>query len=505
MSFSDFLAILGAVGLAAMLDVAVRPHHKKVFSEWLGRLASRAGKIGYGGSAFLDKIFGKSVLSFRSIPRYALISFLSIAASYIFAVLSSPSDVQPAITIFPDGITFLNIAIVATCLVFAVIGDVVSYAQTRLFVREIDKSKSVVITIGLVFSDVIVSLSIFFVTFTFARLVCVLFVLGVEPEQNMTHTDVFAPELLRGALSEAGVELGADGAPASKFAILLANGKTESQLALLSQDVKRRLVVQFDRPDALDEVKFVSTRRCPVGRDAALSGAIAAKNSQDLFRSVMAEQAQKRAIVVDVDKIVDQMGVAFYDAVGGVKDGKCSIEVTEIKASQTAAAFVASAGPYNAWVAAFERTLFDAYSVVGFKLAPYVNFDPYSSAPAYGNSLKTQVQNSFLGAFSIDADRAKLSTYFNDPIEAPKGKVNVPFSPMVASALTTSIFLALYLLSLGAAGVRANTVAMIGKFAPAFDTEKAVFTTLAVAVIFTLIFIYSVFWVGQVAWKFLVG
>jgi len=97
-----------------MLDVAVRPAQKQAFSAWLGRLASRAGKIGYGGSAFLDKVFGKPVFSLKAVPRYALISLCSIALSYAFAVLSSPPHVQPFITIFPEGMTALSATILTS-------------------------------------------------------------------------------------------------------------------------------------------------------------------------------------------------------------------------------------------------------------------------------------------------------------------------------------------------------------------------------------------------------
>ncbi|MHC3125968.1 hypothetical protein OB03_01065 [Brevundimonas sp. GN22] len=505
MGFSDLLAILGAVGLAAMLDVAVRPAQKQAFSAWLGRLASRAGKIGYGGSAFLDKVFGKPVFSLKAVPRYALISLCSIALSYTFAVLSSPPHVQPLITMFPDGMTALSATILAICFIAAIIGDIFSYAQTRLFVRTIDRSRNSVVTAGLVPADIIVSLAIFFTTFTIARLLCVLAVLSVEPTQKLTHTETFAPGLLTAALAEAEVEIGSDAPPISRFAILIANGKTEAQLRLVSQDVRRNLARQFSRPDALETVSYSSKRHCPAGREALLAGAEATKNSQDLFRSVMAEQAQRRPITVDVDRIVGQMGTAFYAAVGRAAEDQCLLEITEIKASQTAAAFIGSAGPFNALNAAFERTLFDAYSVVGFKLAPYVSFDPYSSAPAYAASLKTQVQNSFLGAFPIDTDRAMLSQYFDDEIAAPEGKLNVPFSPMVASALTTSAFLILYLLSLGIAGLRASAVALMQKVAPAFDTERAVFTTLTVAVLAALISLGTVVWLSQALWRLLLG
>lgn len=505
MGFSDLLAILGAVGLAAMLDVAIRPAQKQAFSAWLGRLASRAGKIGYGGSAFLDKIFGKPVFSLKAVPRYALISLCSIALSYAFAVLSSPPDVQPFITMLPDGMTPLNATILAICFIAAIIGDIFSYAQTRLFVRTIDRSRSPVVTAGLVPADIIISLAIFFTTFTIARLLCVLAVLSVEPTQKLTHTETFAPGLLTAALAEAEVEIGTDPPPISKFAILIANGKTEAQLRLVSQDMRRNLARQFSRPDALETVSYSSKRHCPTGREALLAGAEATKNSQDLFRSVMAEQAQRRPLTVDVDRIAGQMRTTFYSAAGSAAEDQCLIEITEIKASQTAAAFIGSAGPFNALNAAFERTLFDAYSVVGFKLAPYVSFDPYSSAPAYAGSLKTQVQSSFLGAFPVDMDRAKLSQYFDDEIAAPKGKLNVPFSPMVASALTTSACLILYLLSLAIAGLRAKAIALMQKLAPAFDTERAVFTTLTVAVLTALISVGAIVWLSQAAWRLLLG
>ena len=509
LSFSDTLAVLGALGLGAMFDVAIKPPYKKRVSDWLVRLASRAGKISYGGSAFLDRIFGRAVLSWRVVPRYALISLVSIGLSYGFAVFSSPSDVQPQIQIFKGFPSALDLLILIMCFGAAVAGDIFSYAQTRLFVRAIDRSRSVVVSAGLVAADLVVSLAIFFTTFSIARLVCMLLVLQVAPVQKMTHTDVFAPELLAAALAEAGVEVG-DKEPASAFAVALANAKSPKDLAAVAEMERRLLATQFKNPNALRDVHFGGSRTCSGRtRDEIVDAGAAVKASQDLFLSVMAEQGKRRPLTVDAKAVSEKMGTAFYTAVGGVltKPGSnaCPVAVTTLKAETTASAFVADAGPFNAFAAAFERTLFDAYSVVGYKLAPYVAYDPYSSAPQYFRVLETLQSTSVLGAFPIDVERAQLTSFFDDPVEAVEGRLNVPFTPMVASALTTSAFLIAYLLSLAFAALQSGIRSIAARFIPAFDLERAVFTSVSIALVGAFLSLALATWALQGLWRLLLG
>lgn len=507
MNLSDTLAVLGAVGLAALLDVAVKPAQKKIVSDWLTHATSRVGKVRYGGSSFLDRVFGRAVFLWRSIPRYAIISLISVSLSYFFAILSSPPRVIPAIKLFEGSLSALDVIIIVVCFSATIAGDIVSYAQTRMFVMAIDKSKNSVISAGLVAADVIISLSIFFVMFSIARLICVLLVLNYASTQTLSQTDLFAPAILKSALAKAGVEVGNSDESVTAFAIAIANGRSREELARVSDQARRDLARQFSRPAVLGDVTFKAVRDCPSGKGAISQANEAADQSIALFRAVMAEQARRRPISVDVARIEREMTFEFYQAVGQTRQTSvpCLMEVTSIRASEPAAAFIASAGPLNAWAAAFERTLFDAYSVVGFKLAPYVGMDPYKPAPEYAYSLKIQVQNSFLGAFPIDQDRASLVNYFNDTIVAPEGQVNVPFTPMVASSLATSAFLVLYLLTVIVASMRVKIMEIFNKVLPNFDTEKAVFTTISVAAISMLLATSIVGWILVILWRAILG
>src|SRR5690606_26390630 len=114
---------------------------------------------------------------------------------------------------------------------------------------------------------------------------------------------------------------------------------------------------------------------------------------------------------------------------------------------------------------------------------------------------KQQVQNSFLGAFPIEVDRARLATFFDDPVERPRGQINVPFTPMVASALTTSFFLILYMLAVTLASARSISVGAIKRVLPTFQTEQAVFTVLTLAVIAILMFVTGTLWIFSALWR----
>ncbi|WP_324795514.1 hypothetical protein [Brevundimonas sp.] len=509
LNLSDTLAVIGALGLGALLDVAIRPQIKARFSSWLAQLASRIGGVNYGGSAFLDRWFGPSVLSWRAVPRYVLISLTSIALSYGFAVMTSGPHVQPLITIFPGRVTGLGVVIVLVCLTAAVVGDIFSYAQTRLFVRAIDQSRSAIVSLALVAADVIVSLSIFFVTFSVARLICVLLVLQITPVQVLSKTDTYAPVQLAAALAEADVEVGSENESVTAFAIAIANGRTAPELQRVADWQRRGVAAQLEDPKSIRQVKFTAHRACAPGtREGRVDAGTALTASQELFEAVMAEQAQRKPVTADIGKISEAMSDDYYARAALARranDGRCFMDVTAVRSSIDAADLVGAAGVHNAWWAAFERTLYDAYQVVGFKLAPYVGFDPYSSAPAYFGSLNLQLQNSFLGALPIDRDRASIVSYLNDPIIPPKGQVNVPFSPMVASALTTSGFLIAYLLTLALAAFRGRVMRVIRYLMPALDLDRAVFTSLSVALASIFLLFTALIWTLQTVWRLILG
>lgn len=509
LSFSDTLAVLGALGLGAMLDVIVKSPHKKSVSDWLSGLVSRAGSVSYGGSKFLDKVFGRSVLSWRAAPRYAAISIISISISYAFAVLSSPPTVLKDIFVFTDNITSLDIAVLGVCFLAAVVGDNFSYAQTRLFVRAIDRSKSAVVSAGLVAADLIVSLSIFFAAFSVARLICVLLLLQFHPPQVLTHTETYAPAYLAKALAAADVEVRSEAEVVTAFAIAVANGRTPSQLGQIAEWQERGVMSALRDPASLRHVDFSAQRHC-IGQtaDERSAAGAAVVRTQELFTAVMAEQSRRRPIVADPEKISAGMSTDYYTTSAAVRRDpnlSCPFEITMIRASMTTRAFVSAAGPFNAFAAATERTLFDAYQVVAFKLAPYVGFDPYSSMPMYFASLTTQLQQTLLGAFPVDPDRATLATYFNDPIIKPTGQVNVPFSPMVASALTTSAFLIIYLSTVTLAVFRGHIASLVQRLLPAIDLEKSVFTSISVALALLFVATSGMIWGLQAMWRLMVG
>lgn len=500
MTLADTLGLAGAIGLAALLDVAVRPAAKRKFSAWLGGLASRSQAVGYGGSAFLDRLFGPTILSKRAIPRYVLFSLASISASYLFAVLTSPPDVMQGIWISTGSISFLDWAILITCFGFAVLGDIISYSQTRLFVRAIDRARNGIISIGLVAADIIISLSIFFFMFSFARLVCVLAVLSVQPTQILTHTDHWAPDLMKDALLLMEVDTARSDQPATRLAIAIANADTPGQERRAALTTRELVSQQFGSPRTFDQVTFDADFGCPTGDNHTLDAARASSNTEELFRQMVAEQAAYRTIRANVTEISDAMHLAAF--VRPEPGAECGVKVLTVTGSIESASLIALAGPVNSWWAAFERTLFDAYQVVGFKLSPYVGFDPYLSAPDYAASLTQQVQISFLGAFPVDVDRARLVTFFDDPVRRPQGQINVPFTPMVASALTASFFLTVYMLAVSLASARSVSIGVIKRILPAFQTEQAVFTILTLAVIGILIFATGTLWVMSALWRF---
>lgn len=159
----------------------------------------------------------------------------------------------------------------------------------------------------------------------------------------------------------------------------------------------------------------------------------------------------------------------------------------------------------NAFAASLERTLDSAHELVGYKLAPYAYFDPFSEMPLFVSVLKIEAGFSLLQIFPIDQERLAVLSYFPNPPPPTPGSVKVPFSPMVASCLTTTIFFTFYLLIVGAAAARSKLIAIFSRIVPYVDAEKAVFTSLIATICVIIMAMYGSFGLVAVIWEALLG
>ncbi|MFM0226135.1 hypothetical protein [Paraburkholderia dipogonis] len=483
MSAIDLCGVLGLLlAIAAALDFSVKEQVKNAISAWVVRAAARNSGFGYAGTSFLDRIFGKKLFSVRAMSIYVVLSLVSIALSYLFAVMSTADEGQSMIAVFPRGFTWFDGGIFLLFICFAALGDIASYAQTRLFVRAVDQHKHVVVSAGLIVADIVTSLSLFFFSFSIAKTIAYMLVIQLTPTGDLTTRTTYAAPALGAALPPPPAKWDTS-TPNFQYAFSIAQAKSQKDLSDLANVTKTNELSTLKNKKL---AKFVSYNAKLGHLDysiAPLDYYSAWNSTNQLLDAIAKEVAnndqEKHAALEKQKHFMLDMAAG---TVAGPEGEKKQLSTLTVERRMSPSDVVALAGPTNSFVAAMERTMFDFYVVIGFKLSPYISFDPYDSLWMYVNTLRAESGVTLFGAGTPDPDRAKLFAIFPNQQYEEKRALHVPFSPMVASSLASSIFFFVYLLAVGLASVRKVVVGMAGRMAPSFDWDRAIFTTMALAI-----------------------
>jgi len=499
MTWGELFGLAGTIlGIAAALDFAVRKSVKKKISTKLKNTTRPGGSFDYRGSAALDRVFGTGLFSGKALFRYALISTTSIAASYGFALFTTfdPASLKQ-IDLFPKGATSLGALVLVTCVSFAVIGDFASYAITRLFIRTVDEYRNPVISAGLIAADVISSLALFFLSFSIARLLSYLLVLS-SGQNTLLASDNFSPDILK-----AGTSL------LNNPSFDINNKKSSLTLTALlaaadSEQSRRKASEYFKQAEIPQSLSSGASSISYIAREGCLKDvttwATASNTSIDLVLASADELNESRTSKIDVKKVKDSLSRFSYS----LDYQHCSSALITIERRLPASTLLSVSGPANSYLAALERTAFDAYSVTSYKLAPYVNFDPSASLPDYYTSLQSMMENTFLAMSLPDQDKVSLISTYTAKEQNGNELVNVPFSPMVASSLTSSLIFLVYLLSGLVVSLRNKLLAASSRQLTRFDLDTAVFTTVALTISAILLFLKFSATLTSLAWQLLV-
>ena len=146
---------------------------------------------------------------------------------------------------------------------------------------------------------------------------------------------------------------------------------------------------------------------------------------------------------------------------------------------------LAIAGPMNVYITALGRTVEETVSILKLKLAPFVGLDPVAEIAPFTRDLREVSSVTFLGAAPHDIDRDYIFGLFADSFPSQHGNIVVPFSAMVASCLSTTIYMALYIFVIGLSMIRLLAGNIVSRLNSILTFESAPFSILWVAVIAT--------------------
>ncbi|WP_186126129.1 hypothetical protein [Burkholderia gladioli] len=504
MTIIDLFGVVGLIlAIGAALDVCIKRAAKDATLRWLTKAASNNSGFSYSGSAFLDKIFGRRLFSVRSIFAYVAISVSSVAISYWIAVLSTPAEGQAEITVFSGGFGVVDFSLFVLFVAFAALGDIGSYAQTRLFVRAVDQSKNPIVSAGLVVADIVTSLTLFFISFTFARTLAYLIAMQVLPISGPTSTDYYVPSVLKAVVAAEPTLFQFSGSRPSEFTLAqaLSGANKEDNVSQLAPLVRKIDESQLQDQRLAKSITYTVKQVCTDSKEDKTAIYTVLAGTERVIKMAEAKPDEGALRRINVEKVDDAVRKAESDELYA-KD-KCWLPTVLITRNLPFRALIGLTGFSNILWTSAQRTLFDAYTTVGWKLSPYVAFDPYNGLEEYIKNLEAMSGTTILNMFPVNVDKMTIFGWFNDPLPGASHSLHIPFSPMVASSLTSSFFFFGYLIVVWVASVRRLLVHAIKKISPSFDLDVAVFTSMCVAFSVATILLYGSVTIFEYIWSIL--
>jgi hypothetical protein len=319
----------------------------------------------------------------------------------------------------------------------------------------LDNYRNPIVSIGLTIADIIISLALFFIIFSFSRFICYVIVMN-ENTDPLSSDRLIIQEVLSKGLQNARPYLTARQANFGT-AILLNRARSEDDLARLSRHLTSLQMNSLIDPGRYTGLSFGLQRICmvtpsPEGNYRAFSDTV------NLVENLLPADAAN--IEQTKELIRSEMFSVYLNRIESEDD--CNFNVISIRKSLRARDLIASAGFFNSYLASLERTLFNGYEIVGFKLSNYVFFDPQEEMNSFLVSTDKMALTTFLGASPPDPDSVSALADLDRGTSRGTPLVRVPFSPLMSSSLTTSIFLIFYLLTVLIAQLRTLLAKVVG-------------------------------------------
>jgi hypothetical protein len=435
-------------------------------------------------------------MSSKAIWRSVFISLLSLVISYAFAYFTSEISV---VSIFILSPSWRSVALFALFVCGCVVGDFFSFAQTRVFLRAVDGMRQGIVSIGLALADAVISLAIFVGFFSITRLIAYLVIMGTTPQGTIRQELSINTDALRATIAS----LQKDGfaTPSElEWPIVLANVHSEKEASKVDE-IARQYTNEL--------VQGVSAKQF-------VSVDVKFKCENNIYTAVMQLDNVVSLITKEISsrRGVEISGSAYdnirRDVEARVKawrpnNAKCVAPTVYIKGSLTPAGLLSVAGGFNALSASFERTLYDFYTNVGFKLAPYASVDPEADIGEFYDSLIQQTRFGFLGLTYGNPNIDYALSEFAYKSDHATERLQIPFSPMLASCLTVSLLFGIYIVLIYASRVLTGLKKTALSFQANVNVDTAPFTYLGIGFTVMSVIIYTISRLSSYIWSWLFG
>jgi hypothetical protein len=473
----DAAGIAGfVIAAAGVCDLIVQRKSKRAVTYWLIRV-SRNWSTGFSDSTKLfDRVFGVRLFSGRSIVISTLFSLFSVVFSYIVAYFTSDSIVRDHMLIFPQGFHLFSVSAFLLCIILSFVADFLSYVQTRVFVRAIERYKSLTVVFVLLISDGFAILSIFMFTFAVSRAVIYAIVISYMSAPTANVIGTYIPTMTR-AISKSFEASHIPEPGLLPFGEVVARADSPGHLALL---VRAASKVDQSLPNRalMKNVQYDAELAC-ADPNTAMTESLSVEND---FLSIILNDKAYTAMIRKNNQVVEIVDKARRDFLVDSTSvfTRCKYKVVHIIRRERPVDLFRSVTPTDFYLASLERTMYDIYLIVAFKFFPYLNFNPLENTKSFISNLATISSVSPFGVIRTDYNRETALADYSTMALSLKSEVRIPFTCLVASSFTPTILLAAYLIYLTIVVLSNRLSNLLGKAISIVRVRSAVFSTIAI-------------------------
>lgn len=403
-------------------------------------------------SRLFDRFFGAKIFSWRAFSKSVLISLAFNAAAYVAAHLLSGGQINDLIATSFEGSAPEAGAILLVIFLFVLLGDYFSIAQTRVFMRSVERYGSGSVTSVMVIADLLASIFIFVAFFALGRVVGYLIIAQAILPPTITEDKYYIPETVVSSFrmmeAENAVRAYAEKNPDP-------NGKAKAKFALALVDYDRGVLKLQDLSVAQFNSDFPYG---PVGKDFVLVKAEPACSNDpkgQLQSSINLYGAFTHSLLAVTSAVGNTPGGEKMFKKGGDPDvmseklyrdilnnpaGKCGTKLVRIKETLDPRKMTAGLSFLDMYLASFFLSASDIFEYVPSKFSDYDLPNLHDEFTSFASWSWFSRSTTILSFKSTDLKYSTMISFLRSLNYSPSSdKVSIPFTTFAASSLGASM------------------------------------------------------------------
>ncbi|MGZ9069786.1 MAG: hypothetical protein ACXW3I_10175 [Allosphingosinicella sp.] len=400
------------------------------------------------------------------------------------------------------------------CLIFTAIADFLSIAQTRLFAKTIETFSDWRITATMVTADIMMSLTLFLLSFSVARTISyVLILLSAAPEAITSRT-LYSPRTIQVMAHRVGVT---DQILALKPEEYRSDPRLNHLRGILAADLtapgSELALARLVRQDELHGVErqdlfgYAAQWQClnpsPSTPGSFQEGVSVFGNTQTILVNGWTALANVRPKLRPLDSVDEVAKISFAEV--AKEQASCPMPTIAIYKSFKPREVLSVIGPLNAYMSALAGSSYGVFLSLPSKFSGYEVADLNAEIGQFLANGATARSMPFFGMGRPNNSFAKISQYFSALELKVEGETAIPLTTFAASSILASLVL---LISLIAGWSSRIALLVIQKTSVNVDQRKLsrlVFTFSACAVSLLLIGCAVGSWLLERIWNFLLA